>query len=358
MGDKLQGINFTQEDFLNLLKGAQSSSKITKTVEVKDKGFKEIAKNSEAATKGIQGFGKAWNQLANSKNGDKYIEKMDQIHSFLTDANKFKNVNLNKFFAKYAQAMNDPTTSAKELASSIDGIYSSITTLARVKDATKFQFISQSDIDKVIKGQQAIDELQNKYNLAQETARTSARNMNGKTDAFDIARIKKIQKERHTAISEQLGIDNSAIQLNRGDDGLLQKYKQIADVLGEMISERKQFNELSSDNVEDYVQHEKNILSVFQQLQSVEKQITKRFEVSPDKLLSSQFNVNSSKLRQNVNVAIEKYVEQMTANEAKELYDAKNDLDSKILRISNKSLKSTGKRADKINQGRTGETHQ
>ena len=351
MSDVLQGISFSQDDFLKLIDGIIDNKNIKGTVEVESKGFKDIAKDSAQATKGLYGFAKAWNEIANSKSGDAYIEKIEKIQEFLIDAKKFKNVNLNQFTA---QLLN-PAQNAEQLANSIDSVYSSITTLAKVKNATKFQFITQSDIDKIIKGQQAIDELQAKYNLSINQNRTTARNINRSIDIANIADVKKIQRERHTAISEQLGIDNSQIQLNRGDDTLLQQYKQISDVLKQMISEREQFNELNSENVEDFVTQEKNILYVFQQLQRVEGDVKKRFDIDPSNLFSAQFK-GANQYRRNVSIAVEQYAEQMTTDIAKKLQEEKEKFDQQILAIINKSPKRVERANASITKERTVKT--
>ena len=263
MGDRLSGLSLTEADFFSMLQGFVSDGNVKKQVDVEVKGAKESTKEIEKFTEAVEKL----NSIKTS-NLSKQLETISTLLSV-----RFKGVNLNQFTSKLIQAFQDPTKNAEELANVINDVYANLTTLASVSRSGSFIGFSESEIRRTISKQQKILELKEQFEAEDKTARAMAKS--GKpVDILTRARVEKIQKKSSSEVAMSLGVDSSKIDVRNGDDTLLQNYQQTADLLAKMVSEKKEFNKLNKANVGDYLKQEQDILSVFRQLQDIEKQIS------------------------------------------------------------------------------------
>jgi hypothetical protein len=103
-----------------------------------------------------------------------------------------------------------------------------------------------------------------------------------------------------------------------------------------MVTERERFNNLSRNNVGDYVEHEKTALDVFKQLQKLEGTVSTRFGIGRDNLLSNKFK--GIDFTANVNTAINAYVNRMTSTLKNQLQSAEDTLADRLAAISTKAV--------------------
>lgn len=356
MADELNGISLSEKDILGALQGLFSNGgTTTKTFEVKTKGFKEVAKEAKEATRGLQGFGKALEEITSGKASDSYINKLNEITNLIADKNgKFRKVNVQSFTSELSKALVDPTTSAQKLSKIIDDVYDNLMALSQVSNSKNFNFFNETQLKNIIEMQKKQNQLKNKLDIEQGNRRTEAMNMYRDVDILTASRVKNIDKVRHTEIADSLGIDKSNIDLSNGDDALLSDYKQVADLLAKMISDRKEFNKLNSKNVGDYVQQEQDLLNVFRQLQSIENKVQDQFDIDPSKLLSNQFQNKNGQFDfySNVNKAVREYTNVMTSSVSKELQQAVNRQKEFVLKASSKQVQRAESNISSIQRGR------
>lgn len=330
MADRLQGISFTEADFISMLKDFVSEGDVTKKINVDvkgaDQGAKDISKVSDALTK------------LNSIKTDDVTNQLTTISTLLTK--RFQSVNLNQFTSKLISAFQDPAKSAADLADIIHDVYTDLTTLASVTNAKSFGGFSESDIRKTIAKQKKVLDLKKQLDVEQTTARTDANAKQKPVDILTKAKTYKIQRKSAIDVGDSLGIDRSTVNVQNNDDTLLQTYQRTADVLSKMISERKEYNKLNKTNVSDYLQQEQDILSVFRQLQNIESQVSEKFQISSENLLSNQFKNNNGQFDfvENARKAVNAYVTQMTSSTQKAFQNAQDDLGKHLATAAKKSV--------------------
>lgn len=330
MADRLQGISFTEADFISMLKDFVSEGDVTKKINVDvkgaDQGAKDISKVSDALTK------------LNSIKTEDITNQLTTITTLLTK--RFQGVNLNQFTSKLISAFQDPAKSAADLADIIHNVYTDLTTLASVTNAKSFGGFSESDIRKTIAKQKKVLDLKKQLDVEQTTARTDANAKQKPVDILTKAKTYKIQRKSAIDVGDSLGIDRSTVNVQNNDDALLQTYQRTADVLSKMISERKEYNKLNKTNVSDYLQQEQDILSVFRQLQSIEGQVSEKFQISSENLLSNQFKNNNGQFDfvENARKAVNAYVTQMTSSTQKAFQNAQDELGKHLARSAERSV--------------------
>ena len=344
MPDTLKGINFSEQEFLNMLKGIMNEKNTKKTIELETKGF-------EKGEKEVSKFNNAWQKLNASDSGSKFMDQLNGISRLLTK--DFKNVKLNSFRNQVITALSDPNKSADELISTIDEVYSSLQTLSKISNSGQFEFLSDAQINGLITRQRKIDELEKILKQEEVEATRQGQAFKKDIDIWSLGKTKKIQRKPHSVVAEELGINKSDIDLKRNDDTLLSTYKQTAEVLSKMVEERKELDEIGDAG--KFLQQEQDLLTVYNQLKNQENKITSRFQnIDPSKLLTNQFKSSNGKFifSGNDGIALKEYVNEVTSGAQKALQAAQADLNKRIVEVTNKSLNRVVQKNEIIQQGR------